>query len=62
MAEQKLFGINKWEVESAADKITEASGMEKSNPKLHAAALKLIASRQVAIGAVLRAAASKRKS
>lgn len=61
-SQQKLFGIDSWEVKNAADPLTEASEMERSSPKLYAAALKLVARRQTAMGAVLRAAASKRKS
>lgn len=58
----KLFGMDKWEVENAAETLTKAAEMENTKPKLHAVALKLIAKRQVAMGALLRAATSKRKS
>ena len=60
--ERKLYGMPKWEVENAADTLRKASEMEASEPKLYAAALKLTARRESALGAILRAAASKRKS
>ena len=57
--EPQLFGQPKYEVESAADNLARAKELETTKPEIHAAAIKLLKKRQVAIGAVIRAAASK---
>ena len=61
MPEPKLFGQPKYEVESAANTLSEANELEMTKPVIYVAALKLLKKRQIAIGAVLRASASKRK-
>ena len=61
MREPKLFGQDKYEVERAADTLSQANELEMTKPEIHAAAIKLLKKRQIAISAVL-AAVSKRKS
>ena len=54
MAQEKLFGEDKWEVENAASTLTSAHELEKTKPAIHAAALKLLKKRQVVIRAILK--------
>jgi hypothetical protein len=61
MPEPKLFGQPKYEVESAADTLSRANELESTKPEIYAAAIKLLKKRQIAISAVLRASAAKRK-
>ena len=42
-----LYGMDKWEVESAADNLIRAEEI-KANPKLHKAASKLISDKLIA--------------
>lgn len=45
---KKIDGIDKWEVESAADTLIRAKEIELSEPKLHKATLKLISKKEIA--------------
>lgn len=58
--EPKLFGQPKYEVERLADTLREAEEAKNTKPDLYEAALKLTKKRQIALGAVLKAAGSKR--
>ncbi len=61
MKESTLFGEPKWDVEEAARTLSKARELEKSKPKLYAAALKQLRREQNAIGDVLRAAKRSKK-
>ena len=56
MKEEKLFGFDRWNVESAARTLKEARELEKLKPGLYKAAIKQLGREQTAIADVIRAA------
>ena len=56
MAQEKLFGQDKWDVEEAARTLSKARELEKSKPKVYVAAIKYLERQQRTVADVIRAA------
>ena len=59
--EPKLFGYQKYDVESDGRTLSEARELEKSKPGLYAAAIKHLERKQLAIVDVIRAAKKSKR-
>jgi hypothetical protein len=59
--EPKLFGENKYEVESAARTLREAEELAKANTPIYQAAIKHLKSQQTSIGAVIGKALARKR-